>query len=161
MIEENHPWLAGMLNQTHRRMVSRLPAQESRYLDQPPGLREGISMSRYAAKKIAPKHANRRNLIPVVSDLESLSLCASRTLRAMATHRRSTLPVFTLADLRTAFEDEFVELREAIEELDLLIEEQGRDTKAILLDLEPAEVFEKIRAKLLQSTRHPRRAERT
>ena len=74
MIEENHPWLAGMLNQTHRRMVSRLPAQESRYLDQPPGLREGISMSRYAAKKIAPKHANRRNLIPVVSDLESLSL---------------------------------------------------------------------------------------
>jgi hypothetical protein len=97
----------------------------------------------------APKRVSRRKLIPVVSDLESLSRCASRTLCEMARGSSPHLWSFTLADLRTTLETEFVELEEALEELDLLIVEQGSDTKAVLLDLEPVAVFDKIRAQCL------------
>jgi hypothetical protein len=54
-----------------------------------------------------------------------------------------------LADLRKTLEEEFVELEEALEELDLLIAEQGSDKRAVLLDLEPAAVFARIRARCL------------
>ncbi len=59
----------------------------------------------------------------------------------------------TLGELRAALEGELVELEEALEELDLLIDEQGSDAKAILLDLEPATQFAKIREKCLQACR--------
>ncbi len=46
--------------------------------------------------------------------------------------------------------DEFVELEQALEEIDLFIEEQGSDSKAILLELEPAGLLAEIREKCLR-----------
>jgi len=95
------------------------------------------------------KHAKKPDLIPVVSDLEALSRCAARTLCELARRKHSKLGEMTLSELRSVLENEFVELEQALEELDLLIAEQGSDSKAILLDLEPARMFAKIREKCL------------
>jgi hypothetical protein len=102
-------------------------------------------MAKPSAAK-AEHHAKKSKLIPVVSDLESLSRCAARSLCEMAHRKESNLSELTLADLRSALRNEFDELREALGELDLLIEEQGSGAKAILLDLEPAETFAAIRS---------------
>jgi len=104
-------------------------------------------MAKQVASKTEPKRTRKSKLIPVVSDLESLSRCAARTLCEMARCKSAKLSELTLGDLRSRLEDEFEELREALEEIDLLIEEQGSDTKAIRLDLEPAHLFEKIRSR--------------
>jgi hypothetical protein len=103
-------------------------------------------MAKRSAAKAGHKHAKKSKLIPVVSDLESLSRCAARSLCEMARRKESKLSELTLADLRSALQNEFDELREALGELDLLIEEQGSGAKAILLDLEPAETFAVIRS---------------
>jgi hypothetical protein len=95
------------------------------------------------------KRTKKPHLIPVVSDLEALSRCAARTLCELARRKHSKLAEMMLSELRTVLENEFVELQQALEEIDLLIEEQGSGSKAILLDLEPARMFAKIREKCL------------
>jgi hypothetical protein len=95
------------------------------------------------------KRTKKQQLIPVVSDLVELSRCAARTLCELARRKPSNLGEMTLAELRTVLEREFVELEQALEQIDLLIEEQGGDSKAIRLDLEPAGLFAKIREKCL------------
>jgi len=107
-------------------------------------------MAKKRSSKSAQRHPRKTYLIPVVSDLEALSRCAARTLCEMAHRRNPNLAELTLGELRTALENELVELDEALEEIDLLIEEQGSDAKAIQLDLEPAQEFARIREKCLQ-----------
>lgn len=97
--------------------------------------------------KARSKPIDREKLIPIVSDLTALHHCAGRTLCAMATSRSPKLRELTLADLRTELEQELVELEQAIEEVDILIAEQGADQKALRLDLEPSQRFAKIRAR--------------
>jgi len=97
--------------------------------------------------KATSKHPSRQKLIPIVSDLAALHRCAGRTLCEMARGRSPKLAGLTLADLRTTLEQELVELEQAIEEIDLLIAEQGGAQKALRLDLEPAQHFAKIRAR--------------
>jgi hypothetical protein len=97
----------------------------------------------------AAQRDKKPQLIPVVTDLEALSRCASRTLCELAHRKHSKLAEMTLSELRTVLENEFVELERALEDIDLLIEEQGSDKLAILLDLEPVAVFGKIRDQCL------------
>jgi hypothetical protein len=97
--------------------------------------------------KAATKRPGKEKLIPVISDLEALHHCAARTLCEMARGRSKVLAKLTLGDLRTALEKELLELEQAIEEIDLLIAEQGEDQKALQLDLQPPQIFAKIRAR--------------
>jgi len=95
----------------------------------------------------ARKRPGKEKLIPVISDLEALHQCAARTLCAMARGRSKVLANLTLGDLRTALEKELAELEQALEEIDLLIAEQGEDPKALQLDLQPPQMFARIRAR--------------
>jgi hypothetical protein len=97
--------------------------------------------------KTAAKRARKELLIPIVSDLEALHRCAARTICEMARRRSKELANLTLGDLRAALEKELLELEQAIEEIDLLIAEQGEDQKALQLDLQPPQLFAKIRAR--------------
>jgi hypothetical protein len=97
--------------------------------------------------KASSRHEKKSPLIPVVSDLASLSRCAARTISELANRRSPNLATMTLGDLRSALERDLVQLEEAIEEIDLLILEQGKDKKALQLDLKPEHLFAKIRAK--------------
>ncbi|HXY36437.1 MAG TPA: hypothetical protein VEI07_19530 [Planctomycetaceae bacterium] len=100
-----------------------------------------------SSAKPTSKRPSRQKLIPIVSDLAALHRCAGRTLCEMARCRSPKLSGLTLAELRTALEQELVELEQAIEEIDLLIAEQGENQRALRLELEPAQRFAKIRAR--------------
>ncbi len=99
------------------------------------------------------KRTKQTNLVPVTCDFESLSCWAARALCEMARRRDPALADLTLCGLRSILEEELDELREALQELDLLIEERGADQKAILLDLDPKVRFTKLRERYC-----PRRA---
>jgi hypothetical protein len=103
-------------------------------------------MTRRTPKRAAAHHA-RQKLIPVVSDLEALHRCAARTICEMARSQSAKLADLTLAELRAQLEQELIDTEQAIEEIDLLITEQGADQRALRLDLQPASRFSRLRAR--------------